>query len=182
MSPSYHIIVPPFNLFVTSFEIATIHCRSLLVQCSGMDISCVEWLSCVKQCYSSFLLQVQYNTIQYNTQEKDTRILFHRTWIASIVLYLWNWIALYIYCNCQRFRSWYLNSCISKKNLNASRPSEHPPFGFLNPSPINNRADSKCVRLVCVLTSQFCWTSDLWTHQPRSHRRKATQDFSTFLL
>ena len=35
---------------------------------------------------------------------------------------------------------------------------------------------------VCVLSSHLFWTSDLWTHQPGSHRRKVTQDFSTFLL
>ena len=34
---------------------------------------------------------------------------------------------------------------------------------------------------VCVLLSHLFWTSDVWTHQPRSHRRKVTQDFSTFL-
>ena len=34
-----------------------------------------------------------------------------------------------------------------------------------------------------MLSSHLFWTSDLWTHQPGSHRRKATQDFSsTFLL
>ena len=33
------------------------------------------------------------------------------------------------------------------------------------------------------LSSHLFWTSDLWTHQPGSHKRKITQDFSsTFLL
>ena len=36
---------------------------------------------------------------------------------------------------------------------------------------------------VCVLSSHLFWTSGLWTYQPGSHRRNATQDFSsTFLL
>ena len=35
---------------------------------------------------------------------------------------------------------------------------------------------------VCVLPSHLFWTSGLWTYQPGSHRRKVTQDFSTFLL
>ena len=34
----------------------------------------------------------------------------------------------------------------------------------------------------CVLSSPLFWTSDLWMHQPGSHRRKVTQGFSTFLL
>ena len=29
----------------------------------------------------------------------------------------------------------------------------------------------------CVLSSHFFWTSDLWTHQPGSHRGKGTQEF-----
>ena len=33
---------------------------------------------------------------------------------------------------------------------------------------------------VCVLSSHLFWTSDVWTHQPGSHRRKVAQDFSTF--
>ena len=37
-----------------------------------------------------------------------------------------------------------------------------------------------CQQRVCVLSSHLFWTSDLWTHQPGSHRRKVTQDFSTF--
>ena len=43
----------------------------------------------------------------------------------------------------------------------------------------------KTVRICCrsVLSSHLFWTSDLWTHQPRLHRRKVTQDFSsTFFL
>ena len=43
-----------------------------------------------------------------------------------------------------------------------------------------------CVLCVCVfpvLSSLLFWTSGLWTYQPGSRRRKATQDFSyTFLL
>ena len=36
---------------------------------------------------------------------------------------------------------------------------------------------------VCVLPSHLFWTSDLWTRQPGSHKRKVTRDFaSTFLL
>ena len=35
---------------------------------------------------------------------------------------------------------------------------------------------------VRVLSSCLFWTSDVWTHQPGPHRRKVTQDFSTFLL
>ena len=36
---------------------------------------------------------------------------------------------------------------------------------------------------VCLLSSHLFWTSDLWMHQPGSHRRKVAQDFSsTFLL
>ena len=35
---------------------------------------------------------------------------------------------------------------------------------------------------VCVLSSYLFWTSGLWTYQPRSHRKKVAQDFSTFLL
>ena len=34
---------------------------------------------------------------------------------------------------------------------------------------------------VCVLSSHLFWTPDLWTHQPGSHRRKVTQNLSTFL-
>ena len=41
---------------------------------------------------------------------------------------------------------------------------------------------SQVVCVVCVLSSHLFWTSDLWTHQLGSHRRKAKQDFSTFLL
>ena len=33
---------------------------------------------------------------------------------------------------------------------------------------------------VCVLSSHLFWTSGFWMYQPGSHRRKATQDFSTF--
>ena len=40
---------------------------------------------------------------------------------------------------------------------------------------------SPCV-CVCVLSSHLFWTSELWTYQPGSHRRKVTQGFSTFLL
>ena len=40
---------------------------------------------------------------------------------------------------------------------------------------------SRCV-CVCVLSSHLCWTSDLWTHQPGSHRREVTHNFSTFFL
>ena len=29
---------------------------------------------------------------------------------------------------------------------------------------------------MCVLSSHLLWTSDLWTHQPGSHRRKVTQE------
>ena len=36
--------------------------------------------------------------------------------------------------------------------------------------------------VVCVLSSHLFWTSDLWTHQPGSHRRKVTQDFSSIFL
>ena len=35
---------------------------------------------------------------------------------------------------------------------------------------------------MCVLSSHLFWTSDLWLHQPGSHRRKVAQDFSNFLL
>ena len=35
---------------------------------------------------------------------------------------------------------------------------------------------------MCVLSSHLFWTSDLWTHQPGSHRRKVTQDFSSTFL
>ena len=38
------------------------------------------------------------------------------------------------------------------------------------------------VYIMWVLSFHLFWTSDLWTHQPRSHRRKVTQNFSTFLL
>ena len=38
-----------------------------------------------------------------------------------------------------------------------------------------------CVCL-CVLSSHWFWTPDLWTHQLGSHRRKFTQDLSTSLL
>ena len=34
----------------------------------------------------------------------------------------------------------------------------------------------------CVLSPHIFWTPGLWTYQPGSHRREATQDFSTFLL
>ena len=61
-------------------------------------------------------------------------------------------------------------SCL-KENLNASRPSEHSPSCF---------SHSACV--CCVLSFHLFWTSGLWTYQPGSHRRKVTQDFSTFLL
>ena len=37
-------------------------------------------------------------------------------------------------------------------------------------------------RQICVFPPPFFLKSDLWTHQPGSHRRKVTQDFSTFLL
>ena len=33
-----------------------------------------------------------------------------------------------------------------------------------------------------VLLFHLFWTSGLWTHQPGSHTRRVTQDFSTFLL
>ena len=36
--------------------------------------------------------------------------------------------------------------------------------------------------LLCMLSFHLCRTSDLWTHQPRSHTKKVTQDISTFLL
>ena len=40
-----------------------------------------------------------------------------------------------------------------------------------------------CASVVCfALSTHLFWTSDLWTHQPGSHRRKVTQDFFTFLL
>ena len=29
--------------------------------------------------------------------------------------------------------------------------------------------------VVCVLSSHLFWTSDLWTHQPGSHRKKVTR-------
>ena len=35
---------------------------------------------------------------------------------------------------------------------------------------------------LCVLSFHLFWTLDLWTYQPGSHRRKVTQDLSTFLL
>ena len=35
---------------------------------------------------------------------------------------------------------------------------------------------------VCVLSFYSLWTSDLWTYQPGSHRRKVTQDISAFDL
>ena len=38
------------------------------------------------------------------------------------------------------------------------------------------------VKVLVLLSSHLFWASDLWTHQPGSHRRKATQDFSPFLL
>ena len=37
-------------------------------------------------------------------------------------------------------------------------------------------------RVCVVLSYHLFWTSDLWTHQPGSHRRKVTKDVSTFLL
>ena len=33
-----------------------------------------------------------------------------------------------------------------------------------------------------MLSYHLFWTSDLWTHQPGSHRRKVTKDVSIFLL
>ena len=32
-----------------------------------------------------------------------------------------------------------------------------------------------CVSVLCVVSSHLFWTSDLWTHQLGSHRRKVTQ-------
>ena len=49
-------------------------------------------------------------------------------------------------------------------------------FGFLL------QTSKLCPDRGCVLPSHLFWTSDLWTHQPGSHRRKVTQDFSTSLL
>ena len=46
---------------------------------------------------------------------------------------------------------------------------------------INTYFTSVCV-CMCVLPSHLFWTSGFWTYQPGSHRRKVTQDFSTFLL
>ena len=34
---------------------------------------------------------------------------------------------------------------------------------------------------VGVLSSHLFWTLDLWKHQPRSRKRKVTQDFSAVL-
>ena len=51
---------------------------------------------------------------------------------------------------------WCVCVCL-KKNQNAPRPSER------------------------VFPSQLLWTSDMWTHQPGSRRRKATRNFTTFL-
>ena len=47
------------------------------------------------------------------------------------------------------------------------------------------REYSVCVCYPIYSGRQTChlfWTSDLWAHQPGSHRRKVTQDFSAFLL
>ena len=51
------------------------------------------------------------------------------------------------------------------------------------PAHLYTQADNaRRVKYECVLSSYLFRTSDLWTHQPGSHRRKVTQNFSTFLL
>ena len=63
-------------------------------------------------------------------------------------------------------------SCL-KKNLNASRPSEHPP--------VRREKMSKClggIMCVCVCFLPIHSGHQVrWTYQPGSHRRKVTQDF-----
>ena len=54
---------------------------------------------------------------------------------------------------------------LSMKNLNASRPSEHPP-----------------VIAVVVVIPFIMDVRFVDVYQPGSHRRKVTQDFSTFLM
>ena len=61
--------------------------------------------------------------------------------------------------------------CAYNRATRPCHPSHSMPVALIFP-----RGD------VCVLSFHLFWTSGLWTHQRGSHRRKVTQDFSTFLL